>query len=76
MVVSNQYCPELEWLPDGKANCKVYSKHLGRKITHEHKCISAEMSAQARLLPNTCGYVKRIPGYSTRVINFPKKGSL
>jgi uncharacterized cysteine cluster protein YcgN (CxxCxxCC family) len=69
-VVSQEYCP-LFSMENGLGKCAVYGENVGKMVTRQHKCITAEMSAAARLLPNSCPYAKKIPGYATRVINFP-----
>jgi len=71
VIVSDEYCPNFEWTQAGKGNCKIYGDNVGQMVTRQHKCLSAEMAATARLLPNSCPYTKKIRGYKTRVINFP-----
>ena len=72
-AVGERYCPFLDWLPDGRAHCKVYGENVHRKIPlgeEETICLSADELAEIGLLPQTCSYVKEIPNYHCRVIGY------
>ena len=69
-VAEDRYCPHFEWLPDGRANCRIYGDHANSRIDENAICISAEQLAKARLLPESCPYAKGIHEYRSRVIGY------
>lgn len=72
-----QYCPHLEWNPDGRAHCTIYGMNdhriieiVGKDAVEEIICLSAEEMGRAGLLPEHCPYTKAFPNYRCRVIGY------
>jgi len=66
----NEYCQYFDWDFDGKGKCKVYDnpRRIGGKVAIGLVCVTAEVSASNKDLPDDCPYVKGIEGYKSRVI--------
>jgi uncharacterized cysteine cluster protein YcgN (CxxCxxCC family) len=72
-VAEDRYCPHFEWLPDGKGNCRIYTRHAWHRIDDDTLCIPAVNLAKAGVLPESCPYAKAIPGYRCRILNYGER---
>lgn len=75
-VAEDRYCPHFERLPDGRGNCRIYTRHVRHRIDNQTLCIPAVDLAKAGLLPESCPYAKAIRGYRSRVVNYGESADI
>ena len=68
-VTLEQHCGQYR-LDNGLGTCLIFGKHTGTMIGNGVVCLSVEQMIEAGLAPQSCGYVKDIPNYFCRVINY------
>lgn len=68
-----KHCPHF-YLDNGVGTCRIYEKRVGTDLGDNNMCLTIEEVIGHRLLPNDCPYVKEIPGYSSRVLNYFPEG--